>query len=67
MEKPGAEKLEKRLTVTKAMIQKRKTEVAPGERKADTELRRLKKIVRRASSKKRRQAGPAAGAPAKEG
>ncbi|MCL5953511.1 MAG: hypothetical protein M1509_03270 [Nitrospirae bacterium] len=49
------------------MIQKRKAEVAPGERKADTELRRLKKIVRRASSKKRRQAGPAAGAPAKEG
>ncbi|MGC8528640.1 MAG: hypothetical protein ACP5OP_00365 [Leptospirillia bacterium] len=67
MGKPVAEKLEKRLTVTKEMIQKRKSEVAPGERKADTELRRLKKIVRRASSKKRRQAGPAAGAPAKEG
>nr|EES52805.1 MAG: protein of unknown function [Leptospirillum ferrodiazotrophum] len=67
MGKPVAEKLEKRLTVTKEMIQKRKAEVAPGERKADTELRRLKKIVRRASSKKRRQAGPAAGAPAKEG
>ena len=36
MGKPVAEKLEKRLNVTKEMIQKRKAEVAPGERKADT-------------------------------
>jgi hypothetical protein len=67
MTKAVSEKLEKRMSVTKELLKKRKSEVPAEARKADPELRRLKKIVRRTAGKKKRQAGPSAGAPAKEG
>ncbi|MCL5286233.1 MAG: hypothetical protein M1313_10935 [Nitrospirae bacterium] len=66
MSESRMEGLAKRLTVTKELIQKRKADVAIEERKSDSELRRLKKIVRRVANKKRRLTPAAEGASAKE-
>ena len=48
------EKVVKRLSLTKEMLQKKRLEVPAGEKKANPELRRLKKIVRRMANQKRR-------------
>ena len=58
MSESKIENLEKRLTLTKEMLQKKKGEVSLETRKADGELRRLKKIVRRVANKKRRLSSP---------
>lgn len=58
MSESKVENLEKRLTLTKEMLQKKKGEVSLETRKADGELRRLKKIVRRVANKKRRLTQP---------
>jgi predicted nucleic acid-binding Zn-ribbon protein len=60
------EKLTKRLTLTKEMLSKKKTEVPAEEKKSNPELRRLKKIVRRVSSKRRRIVAPAKAGSGKE-
>ncbi len=61
------ENMAKRLALTKEMLQKKKSETPSENRKADRELRRLKKIVRRVANKKRRLAGPVEGTTTKEG
>ena len=58
MSESKIENLEKRLTLTKEMLQKKKGEVSSETRKADGEVRRLKKIVRRVANKKRRLTQP---------
>jgi hypothetical protein len=66
MSEKKIESLAKRLTLTKEMLQKKKVEVPSENRKADSELRRLKRIVRRVANKKRRLSPPAKGASTKE-
>ena len=67
MSESKVENLEKRLTFTKEMLQKKKGEVSIETRKADGEIRRLKKIVRRVANKKRRLTQPSVkGATSKE-
>lgn len=66
MSKPNVEKISKRLSVSKEMLQKKRSEVPLAERKADPELRRLKKIVRRVANRKRRVAPPLSASPTKE-
>jgi hypothetical protein len=66
MSEAKIEKLGKRLTLTKEMLQKKKSEVSSENRKADSELRRLKRIVRRVANKRRRLSPPAEGASSKE-
>lgn len=52
--KSNVEKITKRLVVSKEMLQKKRLEVSPQEKKSNPELRRLKKIVRRVANKRRR-------------
>lgn len=66
MSEEKLETLGKRLSLTKDMLRKKRTEVPTEARKADSELRRLKKIVRRVANKKRNLAGNADVASAKE-
>jgi len=66
MPEVNVERLAKRLTLTKEMLQKKRLEVPSEEKKTNPELRRLKKIVRRVSIKKRRIVAPAVAGSSKE-
>jgi hypothetical protein len=53
------EKLTNRLTLAKELLIKNRAEVPAEEKKSNPEIRRLKKIVRRVSGKRRRIVSPA--------